>query len=286
MKSTLGAAILLSLMAATVWACTVQTEDDSVPGDGHGWGGLYYYYTPFTGYLVEGKHEDFAQSDDSIVNHYLVAEGVVGFLKDFYAKVDLPYSYTQSKLSAVPEGQTGMVTEEETTNGIGDAQVTFKWDFLNAEEGSRAGILAGVQLPTGDEAKELGSGLYSPKIHVVAGTPAGPGRLYAGLGYTLNPEKDSFDAGDVVNYTLTYDCQLGSGVTIPLEVIGNLQMKDKSDGQEVAESGSHVLVVSPGVTYTPVMWATLCVGVIVPVLKQGYTADYDFQPNFTFFYNF
>jgi hypothetical protein len=162
----------------------------------------------------------------------------------------------------------------------------FKWDYLNPEEGPRAGVLLGVYLPTGDEDKGLGLGLVAPKAMLVAGTPAGPGRLYVDLGYTMYPEKDAVDAGDVVGYALTYDLYAGSGVTFPLEIIGNMQMKSKADGQEVAASGSHILSVSPCVTYTPIKWATVCAGVIVPVLKQGYATDYSFQPHLTFFYNF
>ncbi len=286
MRTVLIISFCMLATAFTSWACTVQTEDDSVPGNGHGWGGLYYYYTPYTGSLVDGKHEDFAGADDSIASHALVAEGVIGFCKDFYAKVDLPYSYTQSKLSAVPEGQTGMMTEEETTNGIGDAVVMFKWNYLNPEEGPRAGVLLGAYLPTGDEDEGLGLGLIAPKAMLVAGTPAGPGRLYAGVSYIMYPEKDAVDSGDVVGYSLTYDLYAGSGLTFPLEIIGNMQMKSKTDGQEVAESGSHILSVSPCITYTPIKWATVCAGVIVPVLKQGYAADFSFQPHLTFFYNF
>jgi hypothetical protein len=282
MKLILIISLCLLATAFTSWACTVQTEDDSVPGDGHGWGGLYYYYTQYTGYLVDGKHEDFIGLDDSIVNHYVVAEGVVGFLKDFYAKVDLPYSYTQSKLWDMLD----MTTIEETVKGVGDVLVAAKWDFLNPEEGPRAGVLLGAYLPTGDEDEGLGLGLVAPKVMLVAGTPAGPGRLYAGLGYTMYPEKDAVDSGDVVGYTLTYDLYAGSGITFPMEIIGSMQMKSKADGQEVAESGSHILSVSPCVTYTPIKWATVCAGVIVPVLKQGYTMDYSYQPHLTFFYNF
>jgi hypothetical protein len=288
MKITLGATILLSLLAATAWACTVQTEDDSVPGDGHGWGGLYYSYTPFTGYLVNGKHEDFTGTDDSIISHSLVAEGVVGFCKDFYAKVDIPYSSTTSKLTETIYGlQAETITTENTVSGLGDAAVAFKWIFLNPDEGPRAGVLVGASLPTGDEDKGLGSGVASPNLMLVGGIPAGwENRLYGSVNSVYTPQSDAGAAGLAINYTLSYDFCVGSGVTFPLEVLGSYELESSSGGFAMDLFRSHFLSVSPAVTYTPIAWATICAGVIVPVLKQGYADDYDYSPHLTFFYNF
>jgi len=283
---TIKSALMLLMAATVIWACTVQTEDDSVPGNGKGWGGLYYYYTPYTGYLVDGKHEDFVGTDDSIISHSLVAEGVVGFCKDFYAKVDVPYSYTTSTLSVVAEGQPALTTLSESVSGIGDAQLMVKWDFINSEGGPRVGVLMGALVPTGDEEQGLGYGVTAPKVQLVAGTPLWQGRLYAGASYLLIPEFEAFDTGDIVGYSLAYDWSLGKGFSIPLEVFGTLQEKNKVAGQTELASGSQMLVASPCVTYTPIAWATVCAGVIVPVLKQGYTTDYNYQPHLTFFYNF
>jgi hypothetical protein len=276
--------LFVSLLAGAAWACTVQTEDDSVPGDGHGWGGLYYYYTPFSGYLVDSKHEDFAGSDDAITEHDLVLEGVIGFLTNFYGKVDLPYTSITTKMTGAG---TGAGATDETTSGLGDASIAVKYLFLNPEEGARAGVLVGASLPTGDEDNGLGSGMVIPNIMLVGGIPAGgENRLYGTVSYEYVPEKDSVDAGDSIGYTMAYDFCLGSGFTIPLEVLGNYEMESKVDGTTDDESGSHIITVSPSVTWTFAQWATVCAGVYVPVLKQGYADDYDFSPHLTFFYNF
>lgn len=281
--------VLMLMMAVTViWACTVQTEDDSVPGSGHGWGGLYYYYTPYTGRLVDGEHKDFQKSDDYINSHSFVLEGVIGFCDDFYAKADLPYSVTDSRITTPGTGQqSGRMAARETVRGLGDASIGVKWLFLNQKEGARAGILAGAKFPTGDEDEGLGSGLYAPNLMLVGGIAAGGNnRLYGSVNYVYFPKKDSVDAGDLVNYTLAYDICVGSGVTFPLEILGSYELKTIADGQTQNDSGSHFLSVSPCVTWTFVNWATICAGVFVPVLKQGYADDYSYSLHLTFFYNF
>ena len=53
-------ACLLALSITPIsHACTVLTEDDSVPGNLKGWAGLYYTYTGYTGSISDGEHVDF-----------------------------------------------------------------------------------------------------------------------------------------------------------------------------------------------------------------------------------
>ncbi len=59
---SLGRVLILSAVvyAAVAAACTVQTEDDSVPGNGKGWLGAYYVFTRMTGTIEDGVAVPFA----------------------------------------------------------------------------------------------------------------------------------------------------------------------------------------------------------------------------------
>jgi len=272
------------LLGATVGgpaaACTVQTEDDSVPGSGHGWGGLYYVYTPYAGYVEDGHAEPFVPGF-SLVDHSFTLEGTVGLGADFYVKADVPYAVDVTAETEYPDDY------RDVTRGLGDVSAAAKWAFVNGD-GPRAAALAGASFPTGDEEEELGAGVVAPKVMLVAGAAVPRGRLYGGVSYSYVPKKGDDDAGDAVGYHATYDVRLSAGgaVTAPVEVIGTVATRDKTDGEEVADSGSHVLAVSPGVTVTFAGAWTVCGGVIVPVLESGWGYDYDYAPHVTVFYGF
>jgi hypothetical protein len=69
-----AARVLLStLIAAPLAACTVQTEDDSVPGNAHGWGGFYFVHMRYAGYVEDGRAGPFV-SGFSLVDHGVTAE--------------------------------------------------------------------------------------------------------------------------------------------------------------------------------------------------------------------
>jgi len=70
-------------------------------------------------------------------------------------------------------------------NGIGDLEITLKWNFLE-EKGNLPGLslkLAST-LPTGDEVKGLGSGGYDLATTLIGGKALGSLNLYLNLGYT------------------------------------------------------------------------------------------------------
>lgn len=265
------------IWAGAATACTVQTEDDSVPGNGHGWAGLYYILTPLTGMVEDGISVPFVAGTE-MVNHGFTLEGTVGFCNDFYIKADVPYSldYYESEIEDV----------QDMSSGLGDIAVAGKWAFLNSDQGPRAAVLLGASMPSGDEDDGYGSGVVIPKVTAVAGLPLGPGRFCAGVGYAYIPAKDDVDAGDILSYHAVYDWKLGAGVTIPLEIIGYVSVQDSIDGRKSETSGSHFLTISPGITYTIRERVTICGGVMVPVFKDGWGYDYDYQPHATLFLNF
>lgn len=275
------ASLLAISIASFSHACTVITEDDSVPGDLKGWAGLYYTYTGYTGSIADGEHVDFPGNDDYVISHGLTLEGTLGFARDFYAKLDVPYGISSYKTSV--EG----ITSEDSENALGDTTLTFKWNFLNPEEGTRSGVLLGANLPTSKEKMDADDTSISPKIGYVIGTDLGPGRIYANAGYTLNPTFESLDVGDNVNYSLAYNWNINPELAIPLELVGSYILQDKTEDTTIDESGSHVLAASVAATYSFANGMfTLCGGALVPVLKQGYTDDYSVVPHLTLFYNF
>jgi hypothetical protein len=271
-----GAAI-----GAPAAACTVQTEDDSVPGSGHGWGGLYYVYTPYAGYVEDGHAEPFVPGF-SLVDHSFTLEGVVGLGADFYVKADVPYAIDVTAETEYPDDY------RDVARGLGDVSAAAKWAFVNSKDGPRAAALAGASFPTGNEEEGFGAGVVVPKVMFVGGAAVPRGRLYGGVSYAYVPSTDGDDAGDRLGYHATYDLRLSAGgaVTAPLEVIGAVTARDKTAGETVEHSGSHVLAVSPGVTVTFAQTWTVCGGVIVPVLESGWGYDYDYAPHVTVFYGF
>jgi hypothetical protein len=69
--------------------------------------------------------------------------------------------------------------------GIGDTAVDFKWRVVEGE-GSSFGVRAGVDLPTGDEVRGLGTGKASYHGLLVATFDAEPWSFSLNAGYVYN----------------------------------------------------------------------------------------------------
>lgn len=70
-----------------------------------------------------------------------------------------------------------------TVRGIGNALVDVKWRFYESDGPLALAVRAGVDLPTGDEAKGLGGGQLGAHVLAVAGWTYEDFNVYANAGY-------------------------------------------------------------------------------------------------------
>jgi len=152
--------------------------------------------------------------------------------------------------------------------GLGDILLRTKYNFLRNYDDiiPDLAFLVEMKLPTGDEARLLGTGGTTLTGLLVASKTYGQWLTpHVNLGYEI-------DTGDTrqnaIRYALGVDARLSSGLTVAAAVIGRL----KPDG---GEAGDHITDLSLGVKWNPVTSLILRANVQIPLDKNsGLRADF------------
>ncbi len=183
--------------------------------------------------------------------------------------------------------ENGGATERLKTTGFGDASLTLKYLVFQKDalkETTRATIVGGVKLPTGNDDKEglprpfqLGSGSFDYLAGATLTHVKGRGAVSADLVYTLKTEAGGFKFGDTVKYDLALGFRLLPAVyrTYPakqlnlyLEFNGTYARRNELNGAGVDNSGGNTVFLSPGIQFIPARTFLVEASLQIPVLED------------------
>lgn len=256
-------------------------------------------------FLYRKASEDPSALDRNLEVHGAVSVLGYGATRNLALFGVLPYLNKELDLN-VPPGRRVI----RSTSGIGDARVFGRYTLFQRDRRGRTFRVApflGIELPTGndDDSDSLGqlpqplqsgSGSWDPMGGAVATYQTLDYQLDAQLSYKANSEANDFEFGDELRLdaSLQYRLvprELGAGV--PGFLYGVIETnllhraKDKTGGDEDADSGGTVLFLSPGLQYVTRKWITELI-VELPVaqdlngtaLEDDYTVRAGFRVNF------
>lgn len=256
-------------------------------------------------FLYRKASEDPGALDRNLEVHGAVSVLGYGATRDLALFGVLPYLSKELDLNMPPGRQV-----TRSTSGIGDARVFGRYTLFQRDGRGRTFRVApflGVELPTGDDNEsddlgqlpqplQSGSGSWDPIGGAVATYQTLDYQLDAQLSYKANSEANDFEFGDELRLdaSLQYRLvprELGAGV--PGFLYGVIETnllhrtKDRSDGDEDADSGGTTLFLSPGLQYVTRKWITELI-VELPVaqdlngtaLEDDYTVRAGFRVNF------
>lgn len=190
--------------------------------------------------------------------------GVYGFTAKSSILVKVPYIYRELKTAA---------GASRSDQGPGDVTVLGKRRFFtyNFQGGtSRASLIAGLELPAGDDDARDSLGLLPKNIQlgsgsvdfIVGGTYTLQTLDYqmdVDLRYIFNQEANDFEFGDVFKYNVAYqkriwpsalpDLGIYSQLNAVLELNGLYARKSQLGGTGVAGSGGNTVYLSPGIQF-------------------------------------
>ncbi len=190
--------------------------------------------------------------------------GVYGFTSKISLLVKIPFLVKEMKTGS------GQIRGDE---GLGDISVFGKYRIhtLNFKGGtSRLSLIAGLELPTGDDNERDSSGLLPPGLQLGSGSVdiiAGAVHTLQTLDYEMdtdlryifNNEANRFEFGNVFQYNLSFQKRIFP-FTLPdkgiydqlnalLEFNGFFQEENEFLGIDQPDSGGHTLFISPGLQY-------------------------------------
>ena len=181
----------------------------------------------------------------------------------------IPYNATKDAVVGVvvptvfKEMQQGVGTT--SSSGLGDISLFAKYVVFQVDGHQQTFRLAPkvvVKLPTGDEteAPALGTGSTDVSIGGVAAWLKGRTGVYSDWLYHVSGTANgrAFGNGLIYNAAFAYRLQPAVYKTYPtrqtnvfLEFNGSWRDHDRLDGQTVADSGGHVILIAPGIQYIP-----------------------------------
>ncbi|MCH8313620.1 MAG: transporter [Nitrospinae bacterium] len=190
--------------------------------------------------------------------------GVYGFTSKSSILVKVPYIYRELKTAS------GALRSDQ---GPGDVTILGKHRFFthNFKGGtSRSSVIAGLELPTGDDNARDSLGLLPKGIQLGSGSVdfiAGgtytlqtlDNQFDMDLRYIFNREANNFEFGDVFKYNLAYQKRIWPSIlpdkgiysqwNAVLELNGVLERRSELGGNEVASSGGNTIFLSPGIQF-------------------------------------
>ena len=200
------------------------------------------------------------------------------------------FPFVDKEMSA--SGPDGSTTVGGGT-GIGDATFLVKWRFFRRDRGRgtfRIAVEGGVKTPTGSDnlraaggallppALQRGSGSWDPTADLtltwVPSTERGRWIFSADTGATIATEANEFEQGDRFAYDAAAKYRIhparypGRDTFLLLEINGRWQGRARSIGLELADSGGHVVYLSPGIQFLLRGNLILEGGVQIPVLRE------------------
>jgi len=153
---------------------------------------------------------------------------------------------------------------DEPEYGVDDIKALLRyqlWKKLGYLESQTWTVLGGVEIPTYDD--PFSSRLWDPIIGTVYSWHKDRHGLDADLVYQFNTENDhDFEAGDVLRYDLEYQYRLWPAqyadvsasepwsLTGLLELNGEYQWENESNGRRIGGTDGHQLFLSPGLALT------------------------------------
>lgn len=156
-----------------------------------------------------------------------------------------------------------------TDSGIGDINLMSKYRVWSKDlpgETRRISLIAGLELPTGDEKAQLklGSGSVDPIAGILFTSQSLVQEFDLDLTYQFNTEVNNFEFGDVFKYNIAYQKRIWpkilpergvySQFNLVLELNGEYTQKDKSPGSVIKDSGGNMLFISPGIQWAAKRW--------------------------------
>jgi len=180
-----------------------------------------------------------------------------------------------------------------TGTGIGDATFLVKWRFFTRNRGRgtfRLAVEGGAKTPTGNDGLrdadgallppvlQRGSGSWDPTaaLTVTYAPPTDRGRwMFTGdVGTTIATEANEFEQGNRFAYDAMAKYRIhparypGRDTFLLLEINGRWQGRARSTGLQLADSGGHVVYLSPGIQFLLRGNLILEGGVQIPVLRD------------------
>ena len=198
------------------------------------------------------------------IPYNVITDGVVGII--------VPTVFKEVRLGG----------ETVSSSGLGDISLLAKYVELQVDRHQETFRLAPkvvVKLPTGDdkEAPALGSGSTDVSVGGVAAWLKGRLGVYADGLYQVTGKANGREFGNGLTYNLAlayrlvpvvYKTYPARQVNVYLEFDGSWKDKDKLRGQNVSDSGGHVLFLAPGIQYIPLSRLLVETSLQLPLLKD------------------
>jgi len=154
---------------------------------------------------VEAGFEYVKQSDKENNLSLCVKYGII---KKLDLGIEVPYQFID-------------VSEGDKVDGMGDIQITTKYNFLDETESLPALALScTVKTKTGDESKSLGSGEIDYSLNGIFTKEIGRFASHVNLGYTFIGESNEEELDDIFSYSLAVEYPLIESLNIVGEIVG------------------------------------------------------------------
>ncbi len=179
-----------------------------------------------------------------------------------------------------------------STTGVGDVLVDTKWIFFRQNRlagTTRLGIGGGVKIPLGTTGARLPDGTVAPRpLQVGSGSWDFPFKalftltqghvgLLANAGYRVNTTDEGFKAGNIFSYDVSlglrfvpwvYKSLRDQSLVAYVELNGTAAARDKIAGTPNADSGGHLLFLSPDLQWIPTAWLLFEGSVQFPIVQD------------------
>ena len=164
--------------------------------------------------------------------------------------------------------------------GLGDIRLIGRYQLLSQKRDPlNLALGVGLKMPTGETGAEddkgnclpgflqTGSGSWDPFFEVGAHKVVGRHWFSGHLSYLLTTEgelgESDFERPDVFNYNLAYALALHKLVDLQLELNGQVKGMARLDGETVANSGGHIVYLTPGLHFK--FYKGMHFGLCVPI---------------------
>lgn len=194
----------------------------------------------------------------------------------------LAFSVTAPYIHKKQESTSAGVRSTIRDSGIGDISFMSKYRIWSKDlpgEARRISLIGGLELPTGDNKAQLklGSGSVDPVAGILFTHQSLSQEFDLDLTYQFNTEASNYEFGDVLKYNAAYQRRLWpwvlpekgvySQLNLVLELNGEYNQKDKSQGSIVKDSGGNTLFLSPGVQWAAKKWV-LETSIQLPIIQD------------------
>ncbi|WP_217426434.1 transporter [Candidatus Methylobacter favarea] len=259
---------------------------------------------------IKNNAVDEAHGDVHSVNTLLIPSvfAAYGITDDLTLGLRIPYVLRSGVRSPNEEGDA--VNKQGDPSGFGDVSVFGQYRFFHSADNlNHASLVIALKTPTGETGVQNNQGNSFETHH----QPGGAWSPSAGLSFTRAMGSFSFDTsvlytvatqgaqktdlGDIFGYNFALSYAFGAPVrnaffsssnnapwTAVLELNGEWQDQQKTDGLKDPNSGGHSVFISPGVRYSGgKSWNTaLSIGAPIVTDHNGFQTDPDYRITYRF----